>query len=292
MRALALAAVVAALAARGASSQSHDLLTFVIRNDVIDAIEVRTGICTMATDGSRQILMHESSGDDTNPSWTSDGSMLAFENYDPQDSREFVLIMRADGTFIGHVPPLGRHPSWSPDGRSIVYTYNANLVVRDVQTWTRRQITRSRQDTSPAWSPSGTEIAFSRARVGGRRDLYVVHPDGTGLRRLTHDTSDNAEPSWSPDGSRLVYVRNGRLYVIRSDGRAPRPLSRTPILGHSPAWSPDGDLIAFVDAHGISTVRPDGTGRHASFPRGSAPTWRTGAAPPLDSSQFDGVCSV
>jgi Tol biopolymer transport system component len=87
---------------------------------------------------------------------------------------------------------------------------------------------------SPAWSPSGKLIAFSGADVhckshtGECSAIFVVKPNGTGLRRLPPYWTINEEPSWSPNGRQIAYVGSrveqfqssgrGSVYVIDADG--------------------------------------------------------------------------
>jgi TolB protein len=90
-----------------------------------------------------------------------------------------------------------------------------------------------------AWSPDGRWLAFD-AGPETRSRIYVVHPDGTGLRALV----DGADPTWSRDGRTIAFKRGERspgIWKMGVDGGAHR-LSD----GHSPAWSPDGRRIAFV----------------------------------------------
>lgn len=108
-------------------------------------------------------------------------------------------------------------------------------------------------DADPAWSPNGRLIAFASSRGGG--GIYVVHPDGTGLRRLV--AGPTSDVVWSPDGRRIAYMGPGGIYVARSDGHG-----RRRILGARfslPAWAPDGRELAVVGPRGVYRVRPDGS---------------------------------
>ncbi len=109
------------------------------------------------------------------------------------------------------------------------------------------RVTDGPDDSSPAWSPDGSRVAFASGRAGkagflpdsARRnpdlvpptnvrpahpanDIYVMKADGTDVTRLTADPSDNIDPTWSPDGDRIAFssVRDGdyELYVMNADG--------------------------------------------------------------------------
>jgi len=63
---------------------------------------------------------------------------------------------------------------------------------------------------SPAWSPDGSRIAFV-----ANGDIYTVLSDGSDVRRLTDNESNQGNPVWSPDGSRIAFVseRDGNLEI-------------------------------------------------------------------------------
>lgn len=92
-------------------------------------------------------------------------------------------------------------PSWSPDGARITFSspdgYGGVFVAMRDGSRLRRVVTRSMRSHEPAWSRDGRWIAF----VGGpSADLYVVRPDGTGLRRLMRTIAAERSPSWLPAG--------------------------------------------------------------------------------------------
>jgi len=143
----------------------------------------------------------------------------------------------------------------------------------------KRRLTRGPGDSlHPSWSPDGRRIVFARSRAAGvsagkrqpaGSDLYVMDADGRRQRRLTNDHATEAEPTWSPDGSSIAFVRGSceptcDIYVVRSDGTGEHRLTRTGASG-SPTWSPDGTRIAFTSVHGadrfdIYAINVDGTG--------------------------------
>ena len=135
----------------------------------------------------------------------------------------------------------------------------------------------------PAWSRDGKLVAFGSDR-SGKPQLYVMHADGSGMRRLTSLAHGAARASWSPDGKKVAFIENepGNLGVMRSDGTGARQIGDGLSNESDPAWSPDGKLIAYVlrtpggDIKELYVVRPDGTGKrqitHLNASVGS-PTW-------------------
>src|SRR5258708_40108274 len=74
-------------------------------------------------------------------------------------------------------------------------------------------------DQSPFWSPDAKHIIFSSDR-DGRRDLYVMNANGSGVKRLTVTSrSDENAPAWSPDGKKIAYFVS--VYDALADNSAP-----------------------------------------------------------------------
>ena len=87
---------------------------------------------------------------------------------------------------------------------------------------------------------------------GGKREVYVSNPDGTGLVNISNAANfDDYRATWSPDGIRVAFQsnRNGNwdIYVAKADGSAIRNLtSGSTAEEEMPVWSPDGTKIAFL----------------------------------------------
>jgi TolB protein len=142
-------------------------------------------------------------------------------------------------TFYGDSAPVG-----AP--KAGIYTINADGTDETVLTTLRGW---------PVWSPDGRLIAFSavRSKRNGL-DIYVMRADGSGLRRLTDDTSREGDLAWSPDGRWIAFMRedattNGSssdIYLVRPDGAALTNVTRSRAYEDGPIWSPDGRKLAFT----------------------------------------------
>ncbi len=160
------------------------------------------------------------------PAWSPDGRRIAFASTRGNANEiPHIWVMAADGS-DAHVVTrafTGEYPAWSRDGRRIAFATNQplrqdgfDIVVVGTDGSNPHRITHNDlYEMGPSWSPDGRWIAFY-AGNGGRTDIYVMHPDGTGKRRLTH--SGGELPAWSADGGLIAYAAPSGLFVIRPEG--------------------------------------------------------------------------
>jgi TolB protein len=185
-------------------------------------------------------------------------------------------------------------PAWAKDGRRFSYMEfqagRGQLFLYDVATGQRSAVatTGKALDFTPAFSPDGQTLAFSRATEEGT-DIYTINlKDNCCLRRLTVGRfSDNLSPTFSPDGQRVAFVstRSGlpQVYVMAADGTdqqlfAPFDYGVTG-SSNAPEWSPDGQSVAFHrDVAGtlqvfVLDVRTRAVRQLTSVGRNEDPTW-------------------
>jgi TolB protein len=192
----------------------------------------------MNADGTGQ---HRLTRDGGFPDWSPDG--IAYAPGGGPSGNSWIAIMNADGSGqrVPHTD-YGELPSWSPDGTRIAFSNNlsgeALMYIVDVDGSRVVDLSGVGEGNQVAWSPDGRSILFAsdRDHSDNYRDIYVMRPDGSGVRRLTHQDPGAETPAWSPDGRYIVFAAPGGLGVMRADGSG---VTLLPIEGVGEATFPD-----------------------------------------------------
>jgi TolB protein len=175
-------------------------------------------------------------------------------------------------------------PSWSPDGKKLVYMQMAGergLYVIDMSNDQQEQLNIGFWNpVHPAWSPDGKQIAFAVEDETGLNQIYSVEIDTCSdsntckVTQLTNDVRGQSfEPAWSPDGKQIAFTsqrdRFLAIYTMSVDGSNQHRVTDNELWDTDPTWSPDGKYIAFTRwgrsegdrliTQNIYVMRPDGS---------------------------------
>ncbi len=221
------------------------------------------------------------------PSWSSDGSKLAFGAM-VNGSYE-VFIADADGGGLVQLtdqPGIDWEPWLSPDGSQVLYVSDreggqfALYLMNSDGSDSRRISNIAGSYCYPAWSPDGQMVLYELSGV-----LGVMRVDGRPIDGvLQKQLGPGTDPVWSPDGSQIAFARyvddNFEVFIADANGGNELRLTKNPAADVNPTWSPDGTTIAFAsfrDANWeIYTILADGSdlGRVTDDPATDfLPTW-------------------
>ena len=111
--------------------------------------------------------------------------------------------------------------------------------------------------------------------------IFVVSPNGTGLRNLTPAGAFEYNPVWSPDGRRLLFAKGGDLWVMDAQGGGRLKLADGQSSIEQQRWSPDGRMIAYVDGRPqgpdiieeLWVMQSDGSGKRRLAENATGPSW-------------------
>ncbi len=186
----------------------------------------------------------------------------------PDNNQLIVSVERQDKTQLLLTDKDGRWPrelvnapgdAWeakpSPDSRFLLFTHRPfddlnrlDLWLLEFETGQVRELTNTPKllNWGGVWSHDGEKIAFLSQR-SGFNEVWLVRPDGKGMRQLSHAGADVAGLAWSPDDSQLACTVNRQgavdLALLNTESGELRYLRTSQGYHALPQWSPDGSFL-------------------------------------------------
>ena len=269
---------------RGVRGVARTRLTFVsdrLRESVLGTVEKRSvkEVWVADYDGANELRITNSRDLNLNPTWSHDARAIAYSAYRGNSAPEILLSFITTGVLQnltkGRLRDGSYLPVFSPDGKRIAFAATAEgaasqdiYVINMDGTNLRRITTHPDIDTTPTWSPSGTQIAFTSNRTG-RPQIYIMNADGGGTQRLDIPDAEADRATWAPSPhNEIAYTaRTGPGYDIKVYDlatRTARQLTFSEGSNEGPAYSPSGRHIAFYSSRSgltqIFTIGRDGNG--------------------------------
>jgi Tol biopolymer transport system component len=218
-------------------------------------------LMVMNSDGSDLHQVAQVTTDCSGASWGPNDDQLVFVSGPQFGNGASLRIVNLDGTGLRNLlrgrgaNPAGTHPTWSPDGRTIVFGWSAGrvsglLAIRLDGTHLRALVKRRRGNpemfAGPTWSRDGKRLAFVRVDlITRRRTITVATSSGRGrhaVARLPLNPGGVGNPSWSPNGSLIAFDgqcgQQACVWTIPSRGGLRQVLMRGVFV--QPSWGPAG----------------------------------------------------
>ena len=236
-------------------------------------VNTHEAIFIMNADGTNIQQLTDGTKYDIHPSWSPDGTKIAFGRSVVGFADSTIWVMNSDGSGLRQLTSGGYQtaPAWSPDGTKIMFDRegsgsNDGIYVIDANGPTGPGTLLIARGSSPSWSPDGTRIAFSSG------DIKIANANtGTVIATLTSGSS----PCWSPDGSKIVFDNYGTISVMNADGSG---LTSLDVPGAQPNWSPDGTNFVFATGGAsVLIMNADGSEVHdltPTMPYARDPDWQ------------------
>ncbi len=226
-------------------------------------------ICVSDLGGSNRRQLTDNMKAENAPSWSPDGTQIAFVSARDVLKGTNIYVMQKDGTnqvrLTHHAAGYSR-PRWSPDGNIIAFIQNSAAgdslyTVAADGSWSAR-LTPPGWDGRISdfdWSPDGKHIVFSSGNVAFSSEVYTIGIGNGSITRLTNNQAYDSGPTWAPDSRHVAFMSNrqGDLQVYVMDVQT---LEQTKISESAVgamwgvSWSPDGQLLSFVSMQGYDEI--------------------------------------
>ena len=219
--------------------------------------------------GGEAVKITDVKGGVADYAWSPDSSrlVLVVNDPDPRDPDDEKDKEKKDATPKTPKPIVVDRYHFKADIRGYLRGERSHLYLFDVASKKAERLTTGGFDESaPAWSPDGKQIAFIREHGDGdafdkapNTDLFAIDArPGAEARRLTTDTAEETgRVAWSPDGRWIACLLGdelkwsaydlSKLILVPAAGGQPRIVTATldrPV--RSPYWSSDGSALSFV----------------------------------------------
>lgn len=208
-------------------------------------------------------------------SFPGSNGLIAFGDLNP--SARAVMTVAPDGGGLQTFAADRQSPSWSPTGKSLLFTDLKNKIRRISSSGANEKVIGAGFD--PQFSPDGKRIVFAKKVSKSDNDtaIWIMRSNGKDQERLTKPTgfhSDEA-PTFAPNGKRIAFHReldasqeDSDVFTMTSEGKKLKNLTKTPDdTNEDPDYSPDGTTIVMGSNVGggdtlthLATMNPDGSG--------------------------------
>jgi serine/threonine protein kinase len=169
-----------------------------------------------------------------------------------------ITLLDRQGKVIQTVGPEANYQgvALSPDGKRVAAHRHdgdgGDIWITDTTRGTTSRLTLdpSQENSSPVWSPDGSEIVFASRR--GKSGLYRKRADNSGAEELLYESDSAKRPvHWSPDGTIVFQTLEPKtlqdLWILSLSGaRKATPWLQTPFGENEGRISPDGRFIAYM----------------------------------------------
>jgi TolB protein len=226
------------------------------------------GVFVADADGAHEHPLTTTPDVDYDAVWSPDGKSIVFTS--ERNGSADLYRVQPDGGGIERLtdnPAYDDQAAFSPDGKRLVFVSTrgdgtADLYTMDLGSRAAKQLTSGTAgDFRPSWSPDGQWIAFASDRTStfpfshGRwerlqiAEVYVIHPDGSGLKQLTPHGDFCGSPKWSADSRRVLAYCMGGEQTLDNRRSAPEHPEDTRIVSIDLA---SGSMSNAVVGHGVN----------------------------------------